>query len=77
MAVPPERPAGLVYVRIPVLLSGLIFIVFFPEILGLGDSTFHAASGLHQHVYLTRYLFTAGTIFALSALAYAASLRRR
>jgi len=62
---------------VPVLLSSLIFIVFFPEILGLGDSTFHAASGLHQHVYLARYLFTAGTIFALSGLAYPTRLRRR
>ena len=77
VALAPERPAGAVYVRVPVLLSGLIFLVFFPEILGLGDSTFHAASGLHQHIYLVRYLVTAGAIFALSALAYAASLRRR
>lgn len=74
---PPTRPAGFVYLRVPVLLSGLVFLVFFPEILGLGDGTFHAASGLHQHVYLARFLLTAGVIFALSAVAYAVSLRRR
>ena len=68
-----DRPAGLVYVRVPVLLSGLIFLVFFPEILGLGDGTFHAASGLHQHVYLARYLVDRGVIFALSAPARYAS----
>ncbi len=76
----PAQPSALVYLRVPVLLSGLIFLVFFPEILGLGDSSFFAASGFHQHVYLARYLITAGVIFVVSAFAYAwsvASVRRR
>lgn len=74
---PPAQPSALVYLRVPVLLSGLVFLVFFPEILGLGDSTFFAASGFHQHVYLARYLITAGVIFVLSALAYAWSVGSR
>ncbi len=72
----PDRGAWRVYVRVPALLSGLIFVVFFPEILKLGNQVFDVASGLHQDVYLTRYLLTCGTLFALSGLAYAQHLAR-
>ncbi len=72
----PDRAAGWVYVRIPALLSGLIFVVFFPEILKLGNQVFDVASGLHQDVYLTRYLLTCGALFALSGLVYALRLAR-
>ncbi len=67
---------GWVYVRVPAALSGLLFLVFFPEILKLGDSTFSTASGLHQNVFLARYLLTCGALFALSGVAYAVSLVR-
>ncbi len=70
------RAHGLVYLRVPALLSGLLFVVFFPEILRLGNQTFAIASGLHQNVYLTRYLLTCGVLFALSGLMYAVSLGR-
>ena len=73
---PVGRVPGLVYLRVPVLLSGLLFLVFFPEILRLGDRTFFVASGFHQRVFLTRYLLTSGALFALSGLAYALSLVR-
>lgn len=76
----PQRPPAWVYVRVPLLLSGLLLLVFGAEILELGnsDSTFHAASGAHQHVYLTRYLSIVAALFVLSALAYAArTLRAR
>jgi hypothetical protein len=73
---PPDQAPAWVYVRVPAALSGLLFLVFFPEILRLGDQTFHTASGLHQNVYLARYLVTCGALFALSALAYAVNLAR-
>ncbi len=72
----PERSLGWVYVRIPALLSGLLLLVFFPEVFRLGDATFRAASGLGQNVYLARLLITCGVLFALSGLAYAVSLAR-
>jgi hypothetical protein len=62
---------GWVYLRVPILLSGLILLVFGAEILNLGDSTFHVASGEHQHVYLARYLVTVAVLFTVSGLAYA------
>jgi len=63
--------AGHVYLRVPVILSGMLLLVFGPEILNLGDSTYHVASGQHQHVYLARYLVIVAVLFGLSALAYA------
>jgi hypothetical protein len=66
--------AGIAYVRVPALLSGLLALVFFPLMLGLGDSTYHAASARHAHGYLWRWLAICGALFALSALAFA--LRR-
>ena len=71
------HPGRWAYVRIPALLSGLLFLVFFPEILRLGDRTFYTASGLHQDVYLVRYLLICGVLFALSAVAYAVSVGAR
>jgi hypothetical protein len=71
-----DRALRVNYVRIPVLLSGLLLLVFFPEIFRLGDHTFFVASGFHQRVFLVRYLLTSGSLFALSALAYAISVKR-
>ncbi len=71
-----DRRAAIAYVRVPTLLSALLLLVFFPEILRLGDRSFFVASGLHQRVFLARYLLTCGGLFALSGLAYAVKLRR-
>jgi len=76
-APPHHRPPGWVYLRIPALFSGLIALVFFPEALRLGNTTFQIASGMTQDVYLSRLLLTCGAAFALSGLAYAISAGRR
>jgi hypothetical protein len=68
--------ASRAYVRIPALLSGLLGLVFFPEILRLGDHTFFVASGFHQRVFLARYLAVCGAMFAISGGAYVAGLKR-
>jgi hypothetical protein len=67
---PRGRPGPWVYVRVPLILSGLIGLVFWPEILEEGDATFLIASGQHQHVYLGRYLILVACLFGLSLLAY-------
>lgn len=69
--------AALNYIRIPALLSGLLGLVFFPEILRLGDHAFFAASGLHQRVFLARYLAVCGAMFAISGAVYVVGVRRR
>ena len=71
-----DRSSATAYIRIPAILSSLLFLVFFPEILRLGDRNFFVASGLHQRVFLARYLLTCGVLFALSGVAYAVRLRR-
>ncbi len=73
---PSAHSPGWAYVRVPALLSALLALVFFPEALRLGNSTFHAASGQTQDVYLARLLLTCGALFALSGVAYAASAGR-
>jgi hypothetical protein len=63
------------FVRVPALLSGLLALVFAPEILSLGTD-YRALSGLGEGVYLGRWLAATGIMFALSGLAYAVALRR-
>ena len=65
------------YVRIPALLSGLLFAVFFPVILGLGAQTELSASGIAESGYLARWLLASGVIFAVSGVAYAVAVARR
>jgi hypothetical protein len=73
----PPAPRGVVYVRVPALLSALLLLVFFPEIFKLGSGSFHLASGMGQGVYLARWLAATGALFALSGVAYALALGRR
>lgn len=70
------RSPGWVYVRIPLLLSGLLLLVFGAEIFEEGGTTFHIASGQHQHVYLMRYLIIVAVLFVASALAFLARTAR-
>lgn len=63
------------YVRVPALLSGLLAIVYAPELLSL-DRDYRALTGLGDGVYLGRWLAATGIMFALSSIAYAVALRR-
>jgi hypothetical protein len=64
------------YVRIPAILSGLLLIVFFPVISGLGARRELAASGIPERGYLTRWLLAVGVMFALSGGAYVIAAAR-
>jgi hypothetical protein len=70
------RSPGWVYVRIPLILSALLLLVFGAEILREGNATFHVASGHTQDAYLERYLIVVGALFLISGLAYAWSSAR-
>lgn len=69
----PTRSPGWVYVRVPLILSTMLLLVFGAEILREGNATFHLASGHLQDVYLSRYLIVVGALFLLSGLAYVRS----
>jgi hypothetical protein len=73
----PAQPGGIAYLRIPALLSGLLLLVFYPEIFRLGAGTFHTASGQTQNIYLARWLLASGAMFGVSAIAWAAANARR
>ena len=75
---PGEAPGPPVinYVRIPVAFSLLLFLVFFPLILGLSEPEYHRASGLTTQPYLWRWLAVTGVLFAGSAVLYALRCRR-
>jgi hypothetical protein len=73
-----KRTAAAVnYLRVPALLSGFAFIVWFPLILGLPGDGYEAASGLSADPFLGRWLLLTAALFAGSGVLYAVNLRRR
>ena len=75
------RAPGVVnFVRIPLLVSGLLLLVWFPLILGLSTGGYERVAGIPVEGYATRWLGVSAALFALSALALmgrAAARRRR
>ncbi len=71
----PVRVAALNHLRIPAMLSGLAFLVWFPLILRLSDR-YERATGLQIEPYLSRWLLLTGVAFAVSGLAFAVRVRR-
>jgi hypothetical protein len=69
------RVPPLNYIRVPVLGTGLLFLVFLPGIIRQGGPTYHAATGQTQQPFLDRWLLLTAAMFALSAVAYAIRLR--
>ena len=74
----PQLPAApwINYVRVPAALSGLLLLVWFPLILRL-RSPYHASTTLSADPYLWHWLAVTGTLFLLSAVAFALRLRSR
>jgi hypothetical protein len=62
------------YVRVPAALSGLLLLVWFPLILRL-RSPYHASTRLSADPYLWHWLAVTGSLFLLSAVAFALRLR--
>jgi hypothetical protein len=78
---PPRPPAvpWINYLRVPVVLSGLLLLIWFPLIFRLA-TRFPAATSLSLDPYLWHWLGVTGALFLLSATAYALRLgvaRRR
>lgn len=76
---PPPDLAGVPWInhlRVPVGLSALLLLVWFPLILGGRDEAFAAATGLHTDVYLGRWLGITGALFLGSAVVYAVRIGR-
>jgi hypothetical protein len=75
--IPPKLPAvqWINYLRVPVVLSGLLLLIWFPLIFRL-PTGFQAATTLSLDPYLWHWLAVTGALFLLSAIALAVRLRR-
>lgn len=69
-------PATINYVRVPALLSGFAFVVWFPLILGLDTALYEGAVGRAPADYLGRWLALTAALFAGSGLVLALRARR-
>ncbi len=74
--VAPARSLALNHLRVPAGLAGLMLLVWFPLILGLGEDTYVELTGRSASGYLGRWLLLSGVLFAGSGLLYAIRLRR-
>jgi Flp pilus assembly protein protease CpaA len=64
------------HVRVPVLGAGLTFLLFLPGILGRGDATLHAVSGLDTAPVAGRWLLLVAAMAGTSALVYVVRVLR-
>jgi hypothetical protein len=69
------RIAALNHLRIPVLLSGLMLLVWYPLVLSKAPSGFERITGQTTDVYLERWLALSAVLFAGSALLLAVRAR--
>jgi hypothetical protein len=58
------------HVRVPLLGAGLTFLLFLPGVLGRGESTLLAASGLDTSPVAGRWLLLVAAMAAASALVF-------
>lgn len=64
------------HVRVPLGLSALMFLVFFPAILERAEGNFQRVSGVPWDGHLERWLLVSFALFAGSAVLYAVRVRR-
>lgn len=62
------RTALVNFVRVPVFLSGLLLLIWFPLIARRTERRYEAAAGTTPDVYFGNWLLISGVLFALSAL---------
>jgi hypothetical protein len=70
------RRAALNHIRIPSMLSALLFVMWYPLILRRSQNVYFAASGAHQNRYLGNWLLAVGILFGGSLLIFLARLMR-
>lgn len=62
------------HLRAPVMGSGLLLLIFFPDIIRQGAPLYLEDTGLTQQPFLGRWLLLTAAMFATSALVYATRL---
>lgn len=71
---PTPMVSALNHIRIPLLAVGLLFLVYFPGIIGQGAASYQRATGQNQDPFLLRWLVISAVILALSAIIYGVRL---
>ena len=71
-----RHPGAVNHIRVPVVTSGVLFLVYFPLILSRAEPTYQRATGRPVTGYATAWLAITAGVFALSALTYAVRRRR-
>ncbi len=56
------------YLRVPVVISGLLLLVWSPLILRVSNGAYYAASGLSAQPFAPRWLAVTAVLFAISAV---------
>ncbi|WP_190814893.1 hypothetical protein [Saccharopolyspora pogona] len=69
-----SRVSPVNYIRVPVLASGLLLLLFLPGIIQQGATTYLAATGQTQAPFLTRWVLITVGLLAASALLYGTRL---
>jgi hypothetical protein len=64
------------YLRVPLLLSGLLLLLFFPLIFNKSEPAYQAATGLDTSPYLTRWLGLTAVFALVSLVLYGVRLVR-
>ncbi len=65
------------HLRVPAMISGLLLLIYFPEILGLADRRYYRATGHHLEGYTRNWLLITAALITGSAVLYALRLRVR
>jgi len=73
---PLHRVGALNHVRVPLLGSGLLLLVWAPSILQRSEGVVRTKAGLDQDVFLGRWLLITAVLFAVSAALYVLRSRR-
>ena len=65
------------YVRVPVAISLLLLLLFYPPIFGRNDGSFARVAAVEPSGYLERWLLTTAALFVLAAVLYVVRGRAR
>lgn len=62
------------HVRFPVVISGLLLVMFFPLVLRLSNNTYESLVGFNENAYLTNWLVVTAVLCVVSVVLYVARL---